>query len=65
VLSANFHQFIQARIADLFSSSANSMRRASLRFTLQSVCILVNAVQSEAEKLLVRGRTNGIRYDEP
>jgi hypothetical protein len=38
------------------------MRRASLRFTL---CVLVNAVQSEAEKLLVRGRTNGIRYDEP
>lgn len=34
-------------------------------FTQPSVCIPLNTLREEGERLVVKGRTNGVRYDEP
>ena len=56
---------ISARAIQTAATAFGIKPNAATGFTQQSVCIPVTTTREEGEKLVLKGRPNGIRYDEP
>jgi hypothetical protein len=63
--TARFEMEVAERQAKLAAAPFGIAPVESLAFTLHSVCIPLNTTREEGEKLVVKGRRNRSRYNEP